>query len=896
MRMICIKTRKRGWVALGLACLLLASVVFPAPALSVPAGSDFHINGRVANYRFSDNGSLNAALYGGGVAAAAGAGEYDSPLVIRKTVEQLVGSGFDERDFELMLTAAGYDWSIVSYIPVNVVFVIDATSSMGIEDIPRSESDGASVRRWAAAFDAANAYIGALYEKPGEREIETAIVSFGKSARVHFASGSLGGGYTAGVHTSVASLKAGHTDSFIGNYFINTDPDRGRIHDSMETYNEAQDVYAAFTSYFGNTQPFFYDDPAVLTGIVDSISVFSDTNIESGLLMADYLLCHKPNYTEAVNIVMLITDGEANSSSTLSMLENHRDLKKAILGDAAGAGYSGGPLDWFEEAAGFGEKHDVVMGNAAKLSADAGFVGHLYSTLGPINFFTGVYHNLDRMELASRLDPNYLNSGWSDDYLALYARHMFWLAETGTTYNVGNSAIEEFDVFSEYKDGRFATLTSLFYDGGQISKLPGTLLIDYEEHSAPSGGRNQNECGSVAAKKFLLEAASSLRGLTGSTLVYTTGIGSWIVDPGTLAGTASSPDTFYICSNASSANIKNSEALKESFEALGTTHSVHGVQSLVITDLIPRRADSAGPAADDTFAVNLAGVRAGVYFYDGGGGVTVDWRLYDAEDSKWVVAPEASSTKVSYDFGTLYSREVAAEKCSIDYPFKVELRIQIRANTGVISRNADGVPDIDTNRSARVDWRDFSGARSMTYPVPKVYFAPPGGSSPPIDTSTPTVSASPTPSPTSTPETETVEETEQPEETEPPEDAELQDETGTIDDFPPYTPPQPGGNDPGVPPEPNSPGRMLTPIAGDNGEVLGYIEFDEFGVPLGEWHWDDDEEMWIFDPFPPLGDMPQTGANKSIAGTLLILGFALITTGTVSYIKAEAPDDSRFYL
>jgi fimbrial isopeptide formation D2 family protein len=65
-------------------------------------------------------------------------------------------------------------------------------------------------------------------------------------------------------------------------------------------------------------------------------------------------------------------------------------------------------------------------------------------------------------------------------------------------------------------------------------------------------------------------------------------------------------------------------------------------------------------------------------------------------------------------------------------------------------------------------------------------------------------------------------------------------------------------NEAGVPSEPPAvaaPGNSLIP--GPNG---GYIEIDENGVPLGEWHWDEEEERWIFDEYPPLDRLPQTGA------------------------------------
>jgi fimbrial isopeptide formation D2 family protein len=52
-----------------------------------------------------------------------------------------------------------------------------------------------------------------------------------------------------------------------------------------------------------------------------------------------------------------------------------------------------------------------------------------------------------------------------------------------------------------------------------------------------------------------------------------------------------------------------------------------------------------------------------------------------------------------------------------------------------------------------------------------------------------------------------------------------------------------------------APGNSLIP--GPNGT---YIEIDENDTPLGEWHYDDESDTWIFDEYPPLGKLPQTGA------------------------------------
>lgn len=83
---------------------------------------------------------------------------------------------------------------------------------------------------------------------------------------------------------------------------------------------------------------------------------------------------------------------------------------------------------------------------------------------------------------------------------------------------------------------------------------------------------------------------------------------------------------------------------------------------------------------------------------------------------------------------------------------------------------------------------------------------------------------------------------------------------GERDIIPPYVP---GGSDPNQPPNPSVEGHELV-LDGD-----GWLEFDDMGVPLGRWGWDDDLEEWIFDMFPPLGDfppsdMPKTGIRSSL--------------------------------
>ena len=81
-------------------------------------------------------------------------------------------------------------------------------------------------------------------------------------------------------------------------------------------------------------------------------------------------------------------------------------------------------------------------------------------------------------------------------------------------------------------------------------------------------------------------------------------------------------------------------------------------------------------------------------------------------------------------------------------------------------------------------------------------------------------------------------------------------------------------NNPDVPPIVEE-GNTL--ILGEDGS---WIELDEFGVPLGEWVWDDDEEIWIFEAFPPLAafEMPKTGETP-LAHVLFVFGIIMAGAG-----------------
>ena len=100
---------------------------------------------------------------------------------------------------------------------------------------------------------------------------------------------------------------------------------------------------------------------------------------------------------------------------------------------------------------------------------------------------------------------------------------------------------------------------------------------------------------------------------------------------------------------------------------------------------------------------------------------------------------------------------------------------------------------------------------------------------------------------------------------------------------PPVAPPAepPGGTGPASPPNPN-PGGILAPT--DDGR---YIEYDDAGVPRGEWRWDDDTGTWIFDEYPPLAGLPKTGDTGYPVAYLVLPVFLLSGTGLALWSRTR---------
>ena len=89
-----------------------------------------------------------------------------------------------------------------------------------------------------------------------------------------------------------------------------------------------------------------------------------------------------------------------------------------------------------------------------------------------------------------------------------------------------------------------------------------------------------------------------------------------------------------------------------------------------------------------------------------------------------------------------------------------------------------------------------------------------------------------------------------------------------------------GGNDQSKPPVPSTPGNTVKKHGGK------YIEYRGDGYAVGEWKWDGEQELWIFEEYPvPLapGDpgLPQTGDNSNMTLWLLLFGTSMIGLGVL---------------
>jgi len=86
---------------------------------------------------------------------------------------------------------------------------------------------------------------------------------------------------------------------------------------------------------------------------------------------------------------------------------------------------------------------------------------------------------------------------------------------------------------------------------------------------------------------------------------------------------------------------------------------------------------------------------------------------------------------------------------------------------------------------------------------------------------------------------------------------------------------------PPTPPQPTDSNNTLIPDENGN-----YVETNEKGVPKGEWSWDVKLQEWVYEPYTPSGNLPQTGYNSYLLYLIpllvLSLGEAVITARRVA--------------
>ncbi|MDR0861330.1 MAG: DUF11 domain-containing protein [Oscillospiraceae bacterium] len=151
---------------------------------------------------------------------------------------------------------------------------------------------------------------------------------------------------------------------------------------------------------------------------------------------------------------------------------------------------------------------------------------------------------------------------------------------------------------------------------------------------------------------------------------------------------------------------------------------------------------------------------------------------------------------------------------------------------------------------------------------------------------TPKPSSSPTPSPSETPEPSETPDPESTPEASP--DASAEPSTEPSPEVTPYNSYEPR---PSAPIDEPRLSPTSTPPTPREGNVLvhndddSWTEFDEYGVPMGTWTWNESTETWDFKEFVPTGaKSPRTG-DLGFAMWLIIGGAASGVAATISYAK-----------
>jgi hypothetical protein len=659
------------------------------------------------------------------------------------------------RDLQVNLTAEGIDDERSEPRDVYAIFVVDATSSMGKVEIPQTDEPGSPLlSRKDTELTAASAYIDAFLTADMGKNVKrhVALVSFGNSARVH---------------------TPDSPQSYIGMDAAREDP---------ALYQQADALYKSFTSQYAlsneGTDGFFSSDPQTLKLMLGNVPNFSNTNAESGIALADFLVTNLKAEADAV-YSFIITDGEQAASSTLSMMMNSPALREALTAGAeltTGGGAGDGTV--YRDGTGMPYlSAEQVFRNVVSLATDEGFANSLKPDT--INFFAGSWHNVDSnpytaaksyKELMGRLGISATGPFASSDafFDALKAADAQLAGQLDTAAATGEGPVPDHSAYRTalvayaeyallmglerapfYPDGNTATslvagivpnafaygstgdstptvdtvplALSLLFPNGKSRLLQ---MRDYRE------GCSENVTGSRAAKDLMVQAASRLKE---HSRVYAVGIGSQLVMPEHLAPVASEPALFLEC-RAGSDTYGTTAMLRDAFTRYGYSNLL-GTEQLTITDHIRLRVDGQPVADDDSFSLDEDSVRVFTYYYDADGKETrVEFDpAVERTAGRLVLEPvtfndgdsTAPALRIAWNAGAFYSEALARELTGLHYPYKAELSFTLTVNEGVYSNNDEGRPDIDLSLSADASYRFDNRQYTQPYPQPAIYVTPP---------------------------------------------------------------------------------------------------------------------------------------------------------------------------
>lgn len=656
-------------------------------------------------------------------------------LNIEKTAQSNPGNPCS---FTVTLSAEGS--SIIQGSPLYLVLVVDATSSMGTQDINNN-----TATRFQVTAEAIQGFLNIIFSSEfGAVEKHIALVTFGNGARVHVTRADGQGKFSSLVNPSPSTVPAGG-GAPVEDYYI-----------GANSYSPSQAVTALanFQSVADKTE-FFYQNQGDILTMVNNISRYSNTNAQSGLLLANELLNAVPESSN--KLIIFITDGESAASSTFYAYYNEADIPNRIQsatlsqeGSLLYAVYNGNralvtDADLIREGidpnnydpAAFTPLQTVSLKLRA-LSRSVDFFTTATESL-TINPFAGEWHNFDGRnadnivrvpEVPNLLDNITLNGYyWSNGLIGFAASYYYYeqspfFTKVGGIWQYSQSAtgvplqpvyIDPF--FPQSIVGQ--TLDTVTFDNSETElmifatdqKIPQTRLIDYYEHTS------RNIYASNEAKRFMVDAARIARG--NNIVIDTVGIGSSVRLPEYLDATASSGVAYIVPRDIADAQ----NALRD--QMVQFTRQIYQLTSnIVVTDSVPRRSLPYIVQNDGTFTLDLTSFQVARVRTPAS---PVVFQPVNINEGQTVaVSFEEDRYVITFQVGDLWSPEQAAEE--EDRFYRAIVTFQLAANTGVISNNRAGIADIPTNLDALASWTE--AGTTMTEPFPPVFVYVPESCSP----------------------------------------------------------------------------------------------------------------------------------------------------------------------